>query len=150
NQRHLYREANNPDDPSIFVQTFTPKRRLFIFGAGPDVIPLATMAHPVDFSVHIWDWRSTYLKRENFPQSKLYTHPTVETVLDDMPFTTHDSIIIMTHDFQKDQEILSYLKHLKTYVYVGVLGPRRRTKRLLQHDTIPPYIHSPVGKNIGA
>src|SRR5699024_6958455 len=22
NQRHLYREANNPDDPSIFVQTF--------------------------------------------------------------------------------------------------------------------------------
>src|SRR5699024_5784833 len=68
----------------------------------------------------------------------------------------------MTHDFQKDKEILQHMLQIESLRYLGVLGPRRRTKRLLQdrpklksrtfkrRTTIPDHLRSPVGLPIGA
>ncbi|WP_255450413.1 XdhC family protein [Alteribacillus sp. YIM 98480] len=56
-------------------------------------------------------------------------------------------VLVMTHNFQWDQSILSYFIHHRP-LYLGVLGPRRRTKRLLSSDTLPQWISSPVGVDI--
>jgi xanthine dehydrogenase accessory factor len=63
--------------------------------------------------------------------------------------TRSDSVIILTHQFQKDQEILNYLKG-KDLMYLGVLGPRIRTQRLLEGLEFPQEISSPAGLSIGA
>ena len=55
----------------------------------------------------------------------------------------------MTHHFERDQEILKWVRK-ENIRYLGVLGPRERTKRLLKRDNVPDWIYSPVGRNIGA
>jgi xanthine dehydrogenase accessory factor len=55
----------------------------------------------------------------------------------------------MTHQFQRDQEILSLLQD-KNLRYIGVLGSGDRMKRLLGKKELPASIRSPVGIPIGA
>lgn len=39
-------------------------------------------------------------------------------------------VVIMTHQFERDRELLHLLRD-KKLSYLGILGPRRRTSRLL-------------------
>jgi xanthine/CO dehydrogenase XdhC/CoxF family maturation factor len=59
----------------------------------------------------------------------------------------------MTHSFSADQELLPQL--LASQVgYLGLLGPHRRTERLLENSPLPPMnggkLHAPLGLDIGA
>lgn len=129
-----------------YFHHFKPNSRLFIFGAGADVRPLATIAEQTGFNVHIWDWRATLLCEKTFPKA-IFIH---DDSLEDIIFTYTDSIVIMTHDFQKDKQLVQKLLSKKPYRYFGILGPRKRTTRLLDGKEIPEFIHSPVGLAIGA
>lgn len=133
----------------IFVQTITPKPRLIIFGAGMDVRPLATMANEVGFSVIVWDWRQQLLSQDLFPKANLINTYCITEADDKITINMEDYVVIMTHDFQKDKEILQYILQNKPTRYLGILGPRRRTSRLL-NGAIPKHIHSPIGLSIDA
>lgn len=126
-----------------YYQYFQPKHRLFIFGAGADAMPLANLAIQTDFSVFIWDWRPEYLCSSLFPGVTF-----VENT-EDITLNSNDLVVLMTHDFQKDKEIFRKLIKVKL-LYLGVLGPRKRTARLLDEEKIPSQITSPVGLKIGA
>ncbi|MDY0407710.1 XdhC family protein [Paracerasibacillus soli] len=127
-----------------------PKERLVIFGAEPDVPPLALMAHQVGLEVIIWDWRQSYLKQALFPNATLYGEMSITSFLKKIAFHSRDSVVIMTHNFMIDKEILQTLRMNDNIHYLGVLGPKKRTKRLLNTTSIPKSIHSPVGIAIGA
>lgn len=144
------RLVNMQDKGNVFTQFFLPKPRLFIFGAGPDVEPLAFISDKVGFAIHIWDFRTAYLNKKNFPKNVYRENISINEMLKKTKFLPSDSIIIMTHDFQKDKELLQLLKDNKHVRYFGILGPRRRTERLLHGETIPNFLHSPVGLSIGA
>jgi len=58
-------------------------------------------------------------------------------------------VLIMTHNFHWDQKILQIL-WTRPPRYVGILGPRKRTERLLDSRPIPSWIHSPAGIKIHA
>ncbi|MFD1396793.1 XdhC family protein [Kroppenstedtia eburnea] len=58
-------------------------------------------------------------------------------------------VVIMTHQFERDRELLHLLRD-KKLSYLGILGPRRRTSRLLAGRSLPEGIRSPVGLPIGA
>jgi xanthine dehydrogenase accessory factor len=55
----------------------------------------------------------------------------------------------MTHDFKRDKELLTLLRKKKLR-YLGLLGSKLRTLRLLETDDMPERIRSPVGIPIGA
>ncbi|PGZ95508.1 hypothetical protein COE51_19955 [Bacillus pseudomycoides] len=55
----------------------------------------------------------------------------------------------MSHHFHRDQEILLSLLH-KEVKYLGVLGPRTRTKRLSNGKSIQNWVYHPIGMSIGA
>ncbi|MBK5446837.1 XdhC family protein [Peribacillus sp. TH24] len=55
----------------------------------------------------------------------------------------------MTHSFQRDSHILKELIPYRPR-YLGALGPRRRTERLLSSHSLPEWVYSPVGLNIHA
>jgi xanthine dehydrogenase accessory factor len=133
----------------IFQHLFRPKPRLIIFGAGPDVKPLVSFAAKVGFSVFLCDWRVECCNNENFPEADCVLTGFPLEIIGKLSFLPTDFVVIVTHHFQRDQEILMNLPH-KKICYVGVLGPRERTKRLLTGRKTPEWVHSPVGISIGA
>ncbi|MDR6226785.1 XdhC family protein [Desmospora profundinema] len=132
-----------------FMQLFEPKPRLIIFGAGPDAVPLVRFAAHVGFSVTVTDWRPEFCNRTHFPDADDCRVGFPRSIVEHFSFSPRDSVIIMTHHFQRDREILQILLREKLN-YIGVLGPRKRTSRLLGTEEIPNWIHSPVGLSIGA
>lgn len=126
-----------------FVHTFPALQRLIVFGAGPDSMPLLQLANQVGFDTYVWDWRP-----EQFVQAGQYA----ELLPDWQQYDYHpdDYIVVMTHDFQHDTEILHYLLNMSPFRYIGVLGPRKRLERLLGQQEIPAYLHNPIGLSIGA
>src|SRR5205823_5719978 len=64
-------------------------------------------------------------------------------------FTPYDYVDVMSHHYLKDQEFLQLIIR-ENVNYIGVLGPRLRTKRLLFGEEIPDWLHSPIGLNLSA
>ncbi|WP_096435115.1 XdhC family protein [Alteribacter populi] len=155
---HLYRRFLERKNTTIvledsseryFIQTIEPKPRLIIFGAGPDVRPLVSFAAKTGFYVIVVDWRPAFCNQSHFPDANELILDFPSSFLNEYQFISSDSVIVMTHNFQKDQEILKTLLQNKLQ-YLGVLGPRKRTYRLLESENIPDKIHSPVGLPIDA
>lgn len=132
-----------------FIQVFSPKPRLIIFGAGPDVRPLVGFAAKTGFTITLTDWRPAFCQKTFFPDADDLIVEFPSSFLNHFPFSPNDYVLIMTHHFQKDQEILKTLLQKKLQ-YLGVLGPRKRTTQLLDGKDIPDWLHSPVGLPISA
>lgn len=133
----------------IFRHVFQPKPRLILFGAGPDARPLARIAAQTGFTVFVCDWREEYCRRDHFPEADRLILGFPREIFELINFTEMDFVVIMSHHFQRDQEILASLPIGKLQ-YVGVLGPRERTRRLLFNQKIPEKLHTPAGLSIGA
>jgi xanthine dehydrogenase accessory factor len=134
---------------SIYIHSFEPKPRLIVFGAGRDAVPLVKLAAQAGFSILVSDWRPAFCKEEFFPDADQLMVGFPSEVIPRLQLSRYDSVLILTHHFQKDKEILNQLKGEKLK-YLGVLGSRSRTQRLLDGNPIPPEISSPVGLAIGA
>ncbi len=141
----------NLDDSSekYFIQVFKPKPRLVILGAGPDVRPLVYFAAKVGYSVIINDWRPAYCNNEFFPDADQLIIDFPKEFINKFTFSSTDSVVIMTHNFHKDKEILEMILQRKLQ-YVGILGPSKRTALLCTNHEIPESLHSPIGIEIGA
>jgi len=133
----------------IYIHCFEPKPRLIVFGAGRDAIPLVNMAAQAGFSVLVTDWRSALCKEEYFSEANQLIVGFPNEVIPMLTLSSLDSVIILTHHFQKDRELLHLLKGEKLR-YLGVLGSKARTQRLLDGRELPPEIKSPVGLPIRA
>lgn len=130
-------------------ELYQPKENLFIFGAGPDAEPLAKLASQLDFSVAIIDPRSSRCSDTYFPEAdrRIIEHPDSFFNKYQIPFDSY--VLVMTHNFNRDQQILQYLLE-DPPKYLGVLGPKRRTERLVNDKTLLSFIQSPIGLSIGA
>ncbi|MEI2634324.1 MULTISPECIES: XdhC family protein [Bacillus] len=138
-------------DPStnMFIQRIVPKPRLILFGAGPDIVPLANLAADTGFSVIVTDWRPAYCTSSLFPKADQLITAFPEQMLNEFQFFPQDAAVVATHHFQHDQAIVDCLfsQHLH---YIGLLGSANRTKRLLNGKQPPAHFYSPVGLKIGA
>jgi xanthine dehydrogenase accessory factor len=128
---------------------YQPKDHLFIFGAGPDAEPIAELASRLDFSITVIDPRENRCNEKYFPKAdvRITEHPDSFFNQFQIPYDSY--VLVMTHNFNRDQKILEYL--LKTPPkYLGVLGPMRRTERLVKDKAELSFIHSPIGLKVGA
>ncbi|MEH7376550.1 XdhC family protein [Neobacillus drentensis] len=138
-----------PGTDSLYQHTYQPRPRLIVFGAGPDAKPLVHLAAETGFLVTVCDWREEFCQKKYFPKAEQLLLGFPKKLLKQISFSPYDYVVIMTHHYERDQEILKEVlnEHIK---YLGVLGPRERTKRLLKNENVPTWIYSPMGKNIGA
>lgn len=136
-------------DEFYFFHYIAPKPRLFIFGAGKDARFLTTLAAKTGFSVFLLDWREAYCNWDFFPDATdcIVKHPS--ELVSSVSFHPDDSVVIMTHQYQHDHLLLEQLIKLPIN-YLGILGPRARTVRLLGTTLFPSHLYSPVGLSIGA
>ncbi|PYE49137.1 XdhC family protein [Paenibacillus barcinonensis] len=134
--------------PQQFTSVYVPKPRLIIIGAGNDVIPVVKLSRSAGFRVLVTDWRESLCTAERFPEAELmFGFP--QEVYGQLSIREQDYILLMSHQFPREREWLALLMN-SSYAYLGIMGSRTRTKRLL--DGMPPlkHVHSPVGLTIGA
>lgn len=134
---------------NIYIHSFKPRPRLIIFGAGKDAIPLVKIASLAGLSIIVSDWRNNLCTNEYFPNAEQLLVGLPTEVIPRINLTCHDSVLIMTHNFQKDREILNLIKQKKLN-YLGVLGGISRSMRLIDGIDIHSKIRSPAGLSIGA
>ncbi|MFX3623472.1 MAG: XdhC family protein [Ectobacillus sp.] len=132
----------------IYEQYIPPKPRLYIFGAGEDAKPLVCLAKTVGFSVTVCDWREQWCTQLRFPEADACIIGFPKEIVPVLSLASNDFVVIMTHHFQRDQELWELLNK-QSLRYLGILGARQRTQRLCG-GTIPDNVFAPVGLPIGA
>ncbi len=137
------------DNGFLYVQQISPRPHLIVFGAGLDAIPLVDIANKTGFKVTVADWRPAYCNAQYFPNAHNIRVGTPSELISKIKPSKDDYVILMTHHFQKDEELLETL--LKGELqYLGLLGSKERSKRLLKDYVTPAWVHYPVGLPIGA
>lgn len=138
---------------ATFLDVLLPPPRLLVVSAGDDAVHLARLASSVGFRVVVADRRPGLLTRERFP-APMHLVETDAARLGERVVLDSDSFaVVMTHHFADDTDYLRAL--LRTPArYLGVLGPRQRTQRILgilrqDADVDDARIFGPVGLDIG-
>ncbi|WP_223513429.1 XdhC family protein [Pseudomonas sp. GL-R-26] len=147
--------GSGADEVEVFLEYIAPQRRLMIFGAGHDAQPLVRFARDLNWHVTVVDGRAHFARPERFPgASQVIVAPIHE------PFNLSSAVdgaavVVMTHSFRQDRHWLENVLQCSP-AYVGQLGPRERTERLLDEmgalARLPeslPRLHYPIGLDLG-
>lgn len=135
-----------------FIEVIQPPISLVIFGAGQDVIPVAQFAKNLGWFVTIVDCRSQENTHELFFMADQIILTARNKVSQTVPIHKETVTLVMTHNYYDDLEVLKMLL-LSPAQYIGVLGSRKRTARLLQElgsEQLSKRLYAPVGLDIGA
>ncbi|WP_051620345.1 XdhC family protein [Paenibacillus sp. UNC451MF] len=127
---------------------YAPRPRLLLFGASDDAIPVARVTAQSGFCVKVADWREGLCTSERFDQAELLIGSPKE-VLQRSGLSYGDFVVVMSHSFPKDQELVRLLLSRQVR-YAGIMGSKVRTERLLEGEVPPPWFRFPVGVPIGA
>jgi len=172
-----------------FLEYLAPPPAVTLFGAGDDAQPIAELAHTLGWRVTVVDGRAHLARRERFPHADEvrildYADPALRpacgmawgsagpdgdggwrrpdgaaaALAASASLPADEIAVILTHSYEQDRILLQALlpRHL---LYLGILGPRHRTGRLLA-EVAPSLglsveegfarLHSPVGLDLGA
>ncbi|WP_164553272.1 XdhC family protein [Brevibacillus marinus] len=135
----------------LYCEVMKPIPRLFVFGAGPDAVPLVRGAKLLQWLVTVVDHRPAYANKERFPEADQIIVVPPGTYPSDLAIRETDYAVIMTHHFQQDALFLRRLLSAPLS-YLGILGPQHRTERLLPEGAVlaDTPLYSPIGLDIGA
>jgi len=136
----------------LFIEVIQPPVPLVIFGAGPDAIPLVSVAKSLGWCVTVADGRPAYARQDRFAQADRVVLTSADDPTGSIVIDHGTAVILMTHNYVHDRKLLESIVPLLPR-YLGVLGPRSRTLRLLEHfdPTVDVFeMHAPVGLDIGA
>jgi xanthine dehydrogenase accessory factor len=128
-----------------------PPPRLFLFGTGHDAVPVAKLAHELGWHVTVCAAQPRFSTRDRFAMADEVIVGAPAEVAGRIARSDRAVAIVMGHDLERDRTNLEMLLHTKVG-YIGVLGPRSRTMKLLADlgGTEDARIHAPVGLGIGA
>ncbi len=138
---------------AIFADVLRPPPRLLVVSAGDDARHLATLASAVGFRVVVADHRPGLLTAERFPVPIRLVETDAARLGERIVLGADDFAVVMTHHFADDTEYLRALLRGPAR-YLGVLGPRQRTERILRLLGTDGTVHAnrifgPVGLDIG-
>jgi xanthine dehydrogenase accessory factor len=142
-----------------FVEVLEPPLRLLVCGAGHDAIPVVAAAAALGWQPVVVDERAEFLTEERFPEAAGFVHvgrpaeAAAKAGTDDRTY-----VMLMSHTYLRDGEYLRGF--LGTDVaYLGMLGPRARTERLLAELKAGGAefsaedlgkVHGPAGLDVGS
>jgi xanthine/CO dehydrogenase XdhC/CoxF family maturation factor len=131
-----------------------PPLHLVICGAGPDAPALVAAALRQGWRVDVADPRRSLLRPDRFPGARI-----VDAAPADAAAVTEagewTAVVVMSHDQLRDADFLRGFLG-RGIAYLGVLGPRDRTDRMLAglpasvSDADAAVLHAPAGLDIGA
>jgi xanthine dehydrogenase accessory factor len=141
----------------VAFEVVMPAVRLIVCGTGPDAAPVARFATQLGWDVTVVDHRPlTNAHSARFPGARVIQCPEPLLLADVVAFTRRSAAVVMSHHLSRDRDYVQALLAANVG-YVGVLGPRARTERMLGEiaaasatpATIGDHFFSPVGMDIG-
>ena len=139
----------------VFLEVIIAPINLVIFGAGFDALPVVHFAKELGWYVTVIDPQARTQSIERFKQSDRVILANTDEVGDRIKFDEQTVAVVMSHNYLYDLEFLQTLSTIPLK-YLGILGPKKRTNRLLldlkSEGCILPAeeLYSPVGLDIGA
>jgi xanthine/CO dehydrogenase XdhC/CoxF family maturation factor len=144
--------------PGVFLDQVHPAPALTIFGAGDDARPLARIALELGWRVIVADPRPAMATPERFPGTLAQVLGPAEELVARASPPAGSLAIVMTHHYRHDVPLVRDLLP-RPLAFLGLLGPRRRTERILDDlargglpitEAMRSRLHAPVGLDIGA
>jgi xanthine dehydrogenase accessory factor len=148
------------DSVKVFVETLLPPVPLVVFGAGHDALPVVELARQLGWQTEVVDPQARSASRSRFAVADRVTLARPEEVASRVQITQRTLTLLMSHNYSHDLALLKFLLASPAR-YIGVMGPRKRTERMLNElaageDTSRleeaglARLHSPAGLDIGA
>jgi xanthine dehydrogenase accessory factor len=144
------------EDVAVFIQSFAPPPRMYVFGAIDFASAVARVGKFMGYRVIVCDARAVFATRERFPSADEIVVAWPDEFLKTAEVDGRSVIAVLTHDPKFDVPVLK--EALKTPAgYIGAMGSRRthdnRTARLKEEgvtDEQLARVSSPIGLDIGA
>ena len=144
------------EDVTVFIQSFAPPPRMYVFGAIDFASAVARIGKFMGYRVTVCDARAVFATRERFPTADEVVVAWPDEFLKTAEVDNRTVICVLTHDPKFDVPILKAA--LATPAgYIGAMGSRRthnnRTARLKEEGVTEEglsRISSPIGLDIGA
>ncbi len=140
---------------AVFLQVYSPPRRLIVIGAVHIAQALCPMAALAGFDITVVDPRTAFANPERFPGVVLSTE-WPDHALASLSLDHRTAVVTLTHDPKLDEPALAAALRSPAF-YIGALGSMRtqatRLSRLRAQgfdDVALARIHGPVGLPIGA
>jgi xanthine dehydrogenase accessory factor len=145
---------------TVFIETLMPPVPLIVFGAGPDALPIIELARAVGWHTEVVDPQARHTTLGQFGIADRVTLSRPEDAAAQVTITPRTFTLLMTHNYSHDLALLKFLLHSPT-CYIGVMGPRQRTERMLSElaandemlrleEADLSRLYAPVGLDIGA
>jgi len=139
----------------VLLEYIPAPRRLVIFGAGHDAVPLVSMARLQGWHTTVIDARTHFARPERFADADHVAAMPLQPFVGLRALVEDAAVVVMTHSLAQDRHWLGQVLTLKPR-YIGQLGPRSRTERLLdelpdnpRHAPAFAALHYPVGLDLG-
>ena len=144
------------EDVAVFIQSFAPPPRMYVFGAIDFASAVARIGKFMGYRVTVCDARPVFATRERFPTADEVVVAWPDEFLKTAEVDARTVICVLTHDPKFDVPVLQAA--LKTPAgYIGAMGSRRthnnRAARLKEEGVTEgelARISSPIGLDIGA
>jgi xanthine dehydrogenase accessory factor len=137
----------------VFIEAVVPPPRLFVFGTGHDAVPVVQLARSLGWDVTVCADEVRVATRQRFSQADEMLVGAASDLAARIDECDRAVAIVMNHHYELDREHLGMLIGSRAR-YIGVLGPRARTTRMLNELYLvaqdDPRLHAPVGLQIGA
>jgi xanthine/CO dehydrogenase XdhC/CoxF family maturation factor len=156
-RKPLHRQVND-GSVDLLIERLAPPARLVLFGGGDDVPPLVRLAKEMGHHVTVIDRRAEFADPARFPGADFVKHAKPHEI-DRLGVLEPDAAaVIMNHHYETDSALLAHLV-AEPLAYLGMLGPRRRTVKILREaggqgaDFTPAdleKLHAPVGLDLGS
>lgn len=140
-------------------ETVETPPHLFVFGDGPDALPLVTLARTLGWTVTVVQMRARFENLARFVTADHVRTGPPARIAAQVDGADRPLAVVMTHDPAYDLEALAMLLDSRAR-YIGLVGPRHRAEDLLAtlDGTGPSLrgpvdrgrIHAPAGLAIGA
>ncbi len=140
------------------LEVFEPPPHLFVFGSGPDAVPVVEFASGLGLRVTVCDPNPRVAVRERFASRAELHLGSLSGVLPMLRARRTPLAVVMSHHYPTDVAALRLLLD-SPVAYLGVLGPLRRTERMLgelfpDSDQLAAAalarLHAPIGLDLGA
>ena len=144
----------------VFIETLVPPVPLVVFGAGHDAVPVVGLARGLGWQTEVVDPQCRPASLSRFAAADRVTLARPEEVGARVRLTPRTLTLLMSHNYSHDLELLSFLLASPAR-YIGVMGPRKRTERMLCElsardglfslgEADGGRLHAPAGLDIGA
>jgi xanthine/CO dehydrogenase XdhC/CoxF family maturation factor len=130
----------------VFIEAILPPPRVFVFGCGHDAVPLVAIVKTLGWDVSIVAGPARVSTQQRFHQADEILVGSPEDISARIDECDRAVAVVMSHSIQTDQQNLAMLLGTKVR-YIGVLGPRLRTAKLLADIGAAPdrRVHSGIG-----